>query len=144
MNLVFENIIASFSCIRQNKYFVLLSIHQNCRRCFGASLSLSNSGEEENTIFGEKGEGENKDRCLSEINGHDDAAVALSEIESRPRETPQGPRGPLGWVCPPFPKRMKPRPLALTGGHNVVLSLVPQKKYASLVEQDPGRARQNI
>ena len=40
--------------------------------------------DEENTIFSEKGE-KNKDRCLSERNGHDDAVVALSEIESRRR-----------------------------------------------------------
>ena len=79
-----------------------------------ASLSLVAGSVVENTICAEKEEGKNKGaagagRSLSERNGHDDAVVALSEIESRRRGSGVGPRpvARSGRVRPPSPKRMK-------------------------------------
>ena len=72
----------------------------------------SAGGVLENTICAEKEEGKNKGaadggRSLSERNGHDDAVVALSEIESRRRGSGVGPVARSGRVRPPSPKKMK-------------------------------------
>ena len=73
-----------------------------------ASLSLVAGSVVENTICAEKEEGKNKGaggRSLSERNGHDDAVVALSEIESRRRGSGVGPVGcAVGSGPSSFPK----------------------------------------